>query len=375
LFAFGAVWSLIDGRVALAPRVSRIGSLSLGALTLIALAAVIAYVIPSHPYGRATDAWDKFRAGNVALTGPATSHFTIGLATNRYDFWRVALNELRDRPLIGIGADNFAIPYVRERRSDEEPLYPHSLQVQVLSQTGVVGALLFAAFVAFAVAAAARARMFDPVTRAIAASAAAACAYWAAHGSVDWLWEVPALGAPALAALGMAAGLARPAPRDQPAPRAALALLAPALLAAASLALPWLSAKEMEAAASTWRSDPGEAFDRIERARALDPLSAEPDLLGGAIASRVGDVGRMRASFANALERTPQSWYAELELAVAEALADRQNVASLHLDRAERLNPREPVLELVRRRLARGERISPAEIDRLFLQRVEERTR
>ncbi|HZB24235.1 MAG TPA: O-antigen ligase family protein [Gaiellaceae bacterium] len=375
VFAFGVAYALVDTRVALEPRVSRLASRAVGAAALVAIVAAVAYVMPSNPYERLSNAWDTFRAGYAASTEPSASHFTAGLGTNRYDFWRVALGDFREKPLVGIGADNFAIPYVRERKSDEEPLYPHSLQVQVLSQTGLVGAVLFLAFVAGAVAAVARARLFDPLTRAVAVSAAVSCAYWAAHGSVDWLWEIPPLGAMALAVLGMAAGLARPAPRDRAATRVALALVVPGLVAAASLALPWISAKEMRAAGSTWQRDPGAAFDRIERARALDPLSAEPDLLGGAIASRIGDVARMRTSFERALERTPESWYAELELAVAEALARQEASAALHLDRAERLNPREPVIRLVRRRLARGERIVPAEIDRLFLQRVKDRTR
>ncbi len=34
-------------------------------------------------------------------------------------------------------------------------------------------------------------------------------AAWVVHGSIDWLWEVPAVGAPAMACLGLAAGLGR----------------------------------------------------------------------------------------------------------------------------------------------------------------------
>lgn len=375
LVAFGLVWAVVDRRITLTPRVSGVASRSLGALSLGVVIAALVMVAPADPRARAASAWDEFRAGYRPESEPATSHFTKGLGTNRYDFWRVALGEFREAPIAGIGADNFEIPYLRERRSDEEPLYPHSIEVQVLSQTGLLGSAAFLAFVAAAIFAASRAWTLDPFGRAVAASAAVACAYWAAHGSVDWLWEVPALGAPALACLGMAAGLARPRPRDESAVRGGVLLLVPAAAAAVSLVLPWLAVKQTQAAAAVWSSDPELAFDRIERARRLNPLAEHPDLVAGAIASRLGDLPRMRTSFEDALARNPQSWYAELELALAAAVSGRREAALHHLERAETLNPREPAIGLLRRRLQARRPVSPEEIDRLFLTRLEDRTR
>src|SRR5204862_488282 len=49
---------------------------------------------------------------------------------------------------------------------------------------------------------------------AAAAAGVGAFTYWLLHGSVDWLWEFPALGAGAFALLGLAAGLAPRRPAD-----------------------------------------------------------------------------------------------------------------------------------------------------------------
>src|SRR3712207_8741462 len=59
-------------------------------------------------------------------------------------------------------------------------------------------------------------------------------------------------------------------------------------------------------------------------------------VVAGAIASRVGDVPRMRRHFARAIERNDRNWYSHLELGLADALAGRRDAA---LDRkSTRLN-------------------------------------
>ena len=75
------------------------------------------------------------------------------IATNRADYWSVALGEFGDRPLAGDGAGSFGVSWRRERRSDEFALDAHSLYVETLGELGLVGALLLAAFLAAALAA------------------------------------------------------------------------------------------------------------------------------------------------------------------------------------------------------------------------------
>ena len=127
------------------------------------------------------------------------------------------MGEFQDSPVVGIGAGNFATPYLRERESVEEPLYPHSLPVMVLSQTGLIGALLFGGFLGCALAAVwlARSRR-SPLGHAVAAAAVVTFAYWALHGSIDWFWEFPGLAGPAFAGSAMAGGLEAGPARSRP---------------------------------------------------------------------------------------------------------------------------------------------------------------
>src|SRR5204862_2689970 len=113
------------------------------------------------------------------------SRLTSGLGSNRYDFYRVALNEFAAHPVAGIGADNFQQQYLRRGRSEETPRYPHSVEMRTLAQTGVVGTLLALAGLAAALAAAGaavwRARPARRLETDVAAAALAGIAYWAVH--------------------------------------------------------------------------------------------------------------------------------------------------------------------------------------------------
>ena len=83
------------------------------------------------------------------------SHFT-DVGSGRYDFWRVALDAFVAHPVGGLGQDNFDNYYVPRRRTDEEPAWTHSLELRLLAHTGLVGAVLFAAFLVAGIAAALR---------------------------------------------------------------------------------------------------------------------------------------------------------------------------------------------------------------------------
>jgi tetratricopeptide (TPR) repeat protein len=212
--------------------------------------------------------------------------------------------------------------------------------------------------------------------------AVVAFAYWALHGSIDWFWEFPGLAGPAFAWLGLAGALDRPAapPGERRSEWTRRRMTAAALytlivvLALISLALPWLAAREVERAADGWRTSPEDAYAILDRARALNPLSARPDLVAGAIAMRESDFPRAEEAFERALDRHGDNWYAELELAVIAALEGRRDEALARLDRAEELNPGEDAVDVVRDGVVSGEPVDPHVLDRIFLQRIEERT-
>jgi hypothetical protein len=370
LLVVGLAAAFVDGRVSLSPRASRLGSRVLGDAFAgaIVVAVVVGVVAVGNPAHRLRNAWHQFKHSS---NGSTSSYFANGLGGNRYDIWRVALDEFRAQPLHGVGADNFAVGYLRDRRSVEEPLYPHSLELRLLQQTGIVGAFLFAAFLAFALVQLVPLGRAPPLERGVAAAAVALFAYWLIHGSVDWFWELPGLAGPAFASLGLATGLvARAAPEARKPALLAVPAAAVVLAAAVSFALPWLAAKEVQTAAASWRSDPAAAYRRLDRARALNPLSDRPDLVAGAIASRLGDRARMRRSFERALARNRDNWYAWLELAIVDSLDGHRRAALAKLGRAHALDPGEGTISAVAADVRSGRHISTAEIDRTFLREV-----
>jgi O-antigen ligase len=371
-------WSLVafvDRRVAVPRRGVVIVQRALALLLALVVVGGVALVVVGSPRARLTHAWRDFSSGYPEPTR-STTHFSSGLGNNRYDFWRVAYDEFRRHPLNGVGVDNFAEDYVAHRRSHEEPLYPHSLELRVLSQTGVVGAVLFAGFLlAAAIATRGTFRGTGPVDGTLRAGVAAA-AYVGLHGSIDWLWEFPALTAPAIAALALAAG--NDAAAVPVAPRSRRWLV-PAVIAvgtaavASSFAFPWIADRLQQRAATAWPRDEASAYRDLSRAGRLNPFSPDADLLTGAIASKLADLPRMRDAFRDALERDPRQWYARLELGLSEAGMGNREAALRDVRLARRLDPREPVVQLVERRLRAGKVVRRAAIDRIFVDRYRSR--
>jgi hypothetical protein len=298
-----------------------------------------------------TDGSGRDGVSSGATSALGSSRLGGGLESGRYDLWRVAAGEVADHPLLGVGADNFAVDFARERRTHEEPLYPHSLFLRSFSQTGLVGGALFLGFMGAALVAALRRRgRSDALANAVASASVVSVVYWLLHGSTDWLWEIPALTASALALLGLASGLRQSqADRSLSTPRRSAPALAAAgvLVAAAvgSYTLPGLAALEVERAVQAWPEAPDRAFSRLDRARRLNPLSERPDVVAGTLAQRAGQPDRARIAFQRVLERTPDEWYAHLQLALLDAADGRRAEALAHLMRARSLNPLEPALQ------------------------------
>ncbi len=376
------IWSLLAGATGFAlawlDRRFEIGSrprhaldlgLALLAAVLVVSSLAVAVTKVDHPADRARQAWDDFKTPRQSTS---RSYFSTGLGGNRYDLWRVAADQISSAPVVGVGVDNFAVDYLRQRRTDEEPSYPHSLELRVLAQTGAIGAVLLLAFFAAVGAALLPLRLRSRSARGLAAASLVSVFYWLLHGSVDWFWEIPALGAAAFALLGLAVSLAgrRRAPGRRLDRLTVVGPLAAGVLGLGSLFFPWLAAQEMQTAVRVWRSDPSQAYARLERARQLNRLSSQPDLLAGAIAARRGDAAIMEQAFARAARRNPSDWYAHLELAVVATHRSQPARARRELAIARRLNPLEPALELVQAAIREGRPADQSALDKMFLERT-----
>jgi O-antigen ligase len=417
-----ALAALVESRrvltAATGARVHR-GVAVLASVVLVALLAG-GLALAGNPLTRVEDGWRSFKGG-YGSSGQGASRLVSGLGSNRYDFYRVALDEFKAHPLLGIGADNYAQQYLRHGRSNETPRYPHSVELRTLTQTGLIGGALalvgLGAALLAALTAARRAGIqregaiergaagehdasagsmegeADPLGRYVAAAALAGFGYWVVHGSVDWFWEFAGLGAPAWAMLGLACALAprgprrRPQGQAQPAsgggqPRMAppgrrrvlvgLLVVSLGLLATASLVAPWLSQLEVQSAARVWPVAPGKAYARLNDAAGLNPLSDTPYVVAGSIALRTGETARADHEFALALQRVPGDAYATLERGAIASSAGRRAQALVLLERAARLSPRDALtrqaLELVRA----GGRVDVGELNRAILREAQQ---
>ncbi|HSZ05096.1 MAG TPA: O-antigen ligase family protein [Solirubrobacteraceae bacterium] len=374
-----ALGAALEGRLTLSQRSAGRVRTGVRAVAVATLVAVLAggVVAAGNPIARIETGWHTFKGG-YAADSTGGSRLISGLGSNRYDFYRVALDEFLHHPLLGIGADNFQQQYLAHGRSAETPHYPHSVELRTLTDTGLLGALLALVGLAAALLAGARAlRRSDPLASTVAAAALAGFGYWVVHGSFDWFWEFAGLGAPAFAMLGLACALA---PRAHSArPRRAIgrrlgiaAAVLVALAAAASLVAPWLSQLEIESAARIWTRAPSTAYARLEDAARLNPLSDEADSVAGSIALRYGELARADRDFALALERDPGDAYAALERgAIASARGERTAALGL-LERAQRLAPREPLARQALGRVRAGGRVDLDELNRAILLKAEQ---
>lgn len=130
-----------------------------------------------------------------------------GDGSGRTDIWRVGIEMVKANPVLGVGAGNFKArspEYVLEagliRRSDlivDRPHVTHNIYLQVLSQLGIVGLLLFLSIIAAALTATVLAarefarqkdEQMDLITRAVLVSL---CGMLAAGFFGSWLFSKP----------------------------------------------------------------------------------------------------------------------------------------------------------------------------------------
>jgi tetratricopeptide (TPR) repeat protein len=337
----------------------------------LAVAGVVLLAAVGNPATRAADAWESFRDGYEARGAVESRLGELG--SNRSDFYRVALDAFAQEPVLGVGLDNYQAAYLRLGAARETPRYAHSWPLSVLAQLGLVGALLAIGWLAAAAWAAAEAlRRAGELGGTVAAGALLAFVGFVVHGAGDWFWEYPPLGLPAFALFGMVLALV-PARREPRSARAGGALAAGIVLmcavAGVSYAAPWAAERDTRAAGAGWPADPLRAFERVDRAARLNPLSAGPYLTGGTIAVRRGTLGVADRYFAAALARNPGSAYAALQRgAIASALGDEREAIVL-LRRAVALDPRNEVAAGALRDAERGEPVDVARLNADLLAR------
>jgi tetratricopeptide (TPR) repeat protein len=374
-FGLGLIVALFDSGIRPnSPRIRHIRYVARAALAIGALAAVLAVgVAIGNPAAYLRGKWDQFRS--LQSTTPTTTRLlTVG--GQRYDLWRVALDEFEKHPILGVGADNYEFGYYRNRRTDRNLSDPHSLVFATLSETGAVGLLLLLAFlVGIAAAVWSGWRRLDNVARRPLAAAAAAGMVLIGQSTVDWIWLIPGLtsiGVLLLALAAAQAALASPAPSgaaplERPTGRAhaaagrPLALAALALAAAALLAL-FLSDAYIQRA----RTDIAAPRSELSAARIasdLDPWSVTPHYLEASALESEGDRPAAFAQLSDALTLEPANFATLGVIGDFEARGHRFALARSYYRRALALDPLDTGLQQLSRlglsRVAAPRRVDP----------------
>jgi O-antigen ligase len=150
------------------------------------------------------------RPTQAELGAGAKARRLTTVSSNRYEYWRVALDTFADHPLAGEGAGGFRVAWLRHRKINEAVRDTHSLEFEMAAELGLVG-LLALALAAGGVAAASRRALASH--RALAAGPVAGVLAWFLHASIDWDWQLPGVSLPAIA---LAAGLIVLAEEPQP---------------------------------------------------------------------------------------------------------------------------------------------------------------
>lgn len=237
-----------------------------------AVVLVVAVVRAGGPLDFVRDRWDEFNNPASAQVANVPGRLASVSSSNRFRWWQEAWNAFVDNPAQGTGAGTFGLTDRLERRTSLAVVEPHSTPLQFLSETGIVGFLLWVAVIATA-SVAIRRRGGNGATLALGL-AAAVCVL---HSLVDIDWDYVAVQGPlflVVGALASAPGTPTTARRGWLWP-VVIGLAAVAVLY--SLASPYLSERKVNAAYDKLvGGDPADARNDAKAAHALNPLAIEP---------------------------------------------------------------------------------------------------
>ena len=336
--AFGSAvlaGALIAVMLSLLPRPEPTRGLRVAAGTLVGVVAAIALGVAA---AHAHTWWKQFTSPATPEVTNTQSRFVQAGSNHRWVWWKQAWKGFEHHPALGTGAGSFAFTNLRYRASNvDQATEPHDLPVQFLSETGVVGLILFAAASLTLVAVARRS------SDAELALSLALPAYFL-HGLLDIDWDFLAVAGPVFLIAGALAARALPAPRFSPA--AAVAGAGAALAVLLSLFAVWLGDR--------WSGDAYSALGRPERAvtlakraRSVDPLAVDPLFAEALAEQELGQLTLARNALLEATVVQPENaeaWYTlgEFDLRTLAQPIGCARHALVELERFYELNSQDP---------------------------------
>ncbi|HKT44792.1 MAG TPA: O-antigen ligase family protein, partial [Gaiellaceae bacterium] len=253
------------------------------------IGALVVVVVVALVFARRI--WHTFANPVSSQISSSTGHLGSLNSSNRWRWWQEAWHAFTRHPGGGTGAGTFQLTDKHLHQAPIVTTEPHNVPLQFLSETGIVGFLLFLAAAGAALVGAARARGAAAVALAIAVGV------FFVHLLADVDWDYVATCGPLLFVAGALAvrGVAPPSPSRRPLVAAAAVLCA--FGAVYSLAAPWLAQRQL-ATAST--------IPQVKRAHAYDPLSTDVLTEWAAFESAV-DPNRALQLYRDAVSLEPQN--------------------------------------------------------------------
>ena len=273
----------------------------------------------------------------------------ISTGGERFDLWRIAVEDFTAHPVSGVGEGGYAQSYYERRATGRNLTDPHSLPLAVLAETGLVGALMLGLFLgALLYAILARGGRASLPARRAAAGLAGGAGVVLGQALVDWIWPVPGVIGLGLLCLALAAVAVTPRPplRTRTArPRvrfllrgiAAAALMAAALLVTVTVIADF-HVGEARAAA---RRAPDRALTEARAAATLTPWAPIPRYLEAGALERLGRVGEARTVLRDTLERSGGSFVVKALIGDLERRSQNKRAAHARYREAFERNPRD----------------------------------
>jgi UDP-GlcNAc:undecaprenyl-phosphate GlcNAc-1-phosphate transferase len=380
--AVGGVWGLCTA----AARIADLGrwrdpfrrSVTVG-LALVVAAALVVSTIKEHALGNQINA--QYHAF-VHLSEPAsagasqdTSRLLSG-AGNRYEYWRVAWSTWRAHPLDGTGGGGFVPTWFAHRAILEDVAQPHSLELQALSETGLVGTgllLVFLAGVGAGVWRLSRIARTSSLARVCAVAGAGGFSAWLVQTSTDWIHYLPGitgaalcLGAvlvavprlPAEGRLEVAPPVARPRGRRALSITAAAGIAALALgITGASLSRQGVSDLYRTRAAAAVSTNPAKAVSDANSALRVDGDVVDTYYLKAAALARENNAAGAVATIVQAIHKEPRTFVAWALLGDLQVRLGHLAEAGRMYAEAHALNPLDPSLKSLAADPSQGTRL------------------
>ena len=335
---------------------------TVAAIGLLAAPVVAALVRSSSLERTARTQWHAFvhLSDPSSGTGSSTSAQTrlFSGAGNRYDYWRVAWHVFKAHPVLGVGAGNYPAYYFRARRTQEAIQNPHSIELQTLSELGVVGAVFLALLIVAIVLGIARLRANARASRSargVMVAATGVTVVWLVDTSGDWMHLLPGVTAIALVAMAV---LCRPpdtegerSPNQEAAQRRRLpALLTGAAaifvlaIGGASLLRAGLARHYLTEAQAALGENPAAAVGAAQRSLQLDGANLDAYYVKAAGQARFDRAAAARATLLQAAREDPGNFVTWTLLGDLEVRTGNATAARSYYRRALQLDPREATL-------------------------------